>query len=390
MTKVNIKYPIDKFQQLHTPFYYYDTSLLKETLNVINAEAAKHAGYVIHYAIKANANPKILRIIAEAGLGADCVSGGEIEAAIKSGFPAEKIVFAGVGKADWEINLALEAGIFCFNVESVPELDVINQLAEAKDKVANICFRINPDVGAHTHANITTGLAENKFGIAMKDMLPIIRRTEKLSNVNFIGLHFHIGSQILDMTDFKHLCQRINELQDFLDANNVSVDNINVGGGLGISYMEPDVYPIPNFKNYFDTYAEGLKQRPKQKIHFELGRAVVGQMGSLITRVLYIKQGTAKQFCIVDAGMTDLIRPALYNAYHKIENITSSEPTQIYDVVGPICESSDVFAKDIPVNGAHRGDLIAIRSAGAYGEAMASQYNCRPLPKGYVTEEINK
>lgn len=381
-------FPIDKFQHTRTPFYYYDTQLLRATLKAIVEETAKNDAFIVHYAVKANANPKILRIISDAGFGADCVSGGEIEAAVKAGFPAGKIVFAGVGKADWEINLALDAGIFCFNVESVPELEVINQLAAAKGKIASVCFRINPDVGAHTHANITTGLAENKFGIAMNDMLPIIERAQRLKNVHFIGLHFHIGSQILDMGDFKNLCRRINELQAVLETHQIKVENINVGGGLGISYDDPEKHPIPDFKSYFKTYAEGLVLRSGQKVHFELGRSVVGQMGSLITRVLYIKQGSTKQFCIVDAGMTDLIRPALYNAVHKVENITGNCPLETYDVVGPICESSDVFAKGIQLNAAARGDLMAIRSAGAYGEIMASQYNCRPLPKGYVTEDF--
>lgn len=381
-------FPIDKFQQQRTPFYYYDTQLLRTTLKTINFETSQHENYNVHYAIKANANPKILPIIAAAGLGADCVSGGEIEAAVKAGFPSDKIVYAGVGKADWEINTALDNNIFCFNVESVPELEIINSLAEAKGKVANVCFRINPDVGAHTHANITTGLAENKFGIAMKDMVPVIERAAELKNVKFIGLHFHIGSQILDMTDFKNLCSRINELETILDAHNIAVENINVGGGLGIRYDNPEEYPIPDFKSYFDTFANNLKLRPDQKLHFELGRSVVAQMGSLITRVLYIKQGSVKQFCIVDAGMTDLIRPALYDSYHKIENLTSNKEEEKYDVVGPICESSDVFGKDIFLNASKRGDLIALRSAGAYGEIMASQYNCRPLPKGYITEDL--
>lgn len=381
-------FPISKFGKVRTPFYYYDTSLLRDTLRTVNDELSGHDGFVVHYAVKANANPKILAIIAHYGLGADCVSGGEIEVALKAGFPPGKIVFAGVGKADWEINLALDAGIFCFNVESVPELEVINSLAAAKGKVAQVCFRINPDVGAHTHANITTGLAENKFGIAMKDMLPIIRQAKAMDNVRFIGLHFHIGSQILDMTDFKSLCQRINELQEQLDAEGVAIENINVGGGLGINYDDPDSALVPDFYGYFATYAECLRLRPGQKVHFELGRSIVGQMGSLITRVLYIKQGTARRFCIVDAGMTDLIRPALYGAHHEIQNITSDGPMETYDVVGPICESSDVFGKDVRLNSSARGDIIAIRSAGAYGEIMASQYNCRPLPTGYVSEDF--
>lgn len=373
---------------MQTPFYYYDTDLLRETLRTINAEAGKHPNFIVHYAIKANANPKVLNVICQAGLGADCVSGGEIQRCVETGFPASKIVYAGVGKSDWEINLGLDRDIFCFNVESVPELEVINELAGKKGKVARVCFRINPDVGAHTHANITTGLAENKFGIAMRDMESVIAEAQKMEHVKFIGLHFHIGSQILDMGDFEALCNRINQLQDQLEQHHIKVENINVGGGLGIDYNHPNRVPIPDFKSYFDTFAHHLKLREGQKLHFELGRSVVGQMGSLITRCLYVKQGTAKQFVIVDAGMTDLIRPALYQAYHKIENLTSNEPEETYDVVGPICESSDVFAKAIDLNKTHRGDLIALRSAGAYGEIMASQYNCRPLPKGYITEEL--
>ena len=379
---------IGQFEKVRTPFYYYDTELLRSTLRTINDEAGKHEGFKVHYAVKANANPKLLTIIREAGLGADCVSGGEIEAACKAGFPTDGIVYAGVGKSDWEINLGLDKDIFCFNVESLAELDVINQLAAAKNKVARVAFRINPNVGAHTHANITTGLAENKFGIAMQDMESVIAEAATMKNIKFLGLHFHIGSQILDMGDFEALCNRINELQNQLEAHHIEVKNINVGGGLGIDYKHPNRVPIPDFKSYFDTYAKHLKLRDGQKVHFELGRAVVGQMGSLITRTLYVKQGTAKQFAIVDAGMTDLIRPALYQAYHKIENITSEEPVETYDVVGPICESSDVFAKAIDLNKTHRGDLIALRSAGAYGEIMASQYNCRQLPKGYTTEEM--
>ena len=382
------KFPVDRFQTLRTPFYYYDMDLLRQTLQAINAEAAKHEGYHVHYAVKANANPKILTAIREAGLGADCVSGGEIEASIKAGVPSSKVVYAGVGKSDWEINLGLDHDIFCFNVESVPELEVINELAAKKGKVARVAFRLNPEVGAHTHANITTGLAENKFGIAMRDMEFVIAEAEKLANVKFVGLHFHIGSQILDMGDFEALCNRINELQDRLESQHIRVEHINVGGGLGIDYQAPNNTPIPDFKAYFDTYAKHLKLRPGQTLHFELGRAVVGQCGSLITRTLYIKEGAVKKFAIVDAGFPDLIRPALYQAYHKIENITSDEPMETYDVVGPICESTDVFGKQIELNRAHRGDLIALRSAGAYGEIMASGYNCRQLPIGYTSDEL--
>ena len=381
-------FPVEKLQSIQTPFYYYDTELLRQTLRTINEEAGKHEGFVVHYAVKANANPRLLRIIREAGLGADCVSGGEIEASVKAGFPASKIVYAGVGKSDWEINLGLDNDIFRFNVESIPELEVINELAAQKGKVARVAFRLNPNVGAHTHANITTGLAENKFGIAMRDMLTVIAEAECMANVKFVGLHFHIGSQILDMGDFQALCNRVNELQDELERHRIHVEHINVGGGLGVDYEHPNRLPIPDFKAYFDTYAKKLKLRNGQTLHFELGRAVVAQCGSLITRTLYIKEGATKKFAIVDAGFPDLIRPALYQAYHKIENITSEEPIESYDVVGPICESTDVFAKQTDLNGARRGDLMAIRSAGAYGEIMASQYNCRKLPIGYMSDEI--
>lgn len=381
-------FPIEQFRHIETPFYYYDTTLLRSTLQVINKEAGRHENFVVHYAIKANANPKILNVISLAGMGADCVSGGEIQAALSTGFPASKVVYAGVGKSDWEINLGLDKDIFCFNVESEAELKVINELARRKGKTARICLRINPDVGAHTHASITTGLAENKFGIAMSNMDQVIEAASMMRNIQFLGLHFHIGSQILEMNDFVALCNRINEIQNHLERHHIKVENINVGGGLGVDYRHPNRVPIPDFKAYFGTYARHLKLRNGQKLHFELGRAVVAQCGTLLTRTLYIKQGTHKQFVIVDAGMTDLIRPALYQAYHKIENISSEEPMETYDVVGPICESSDVFAKAVDLNKSHRGDLIAIRSAGAYGEIMASQYNCRKIPTGYITEDL--
>lgn len=381
-------FPVNKFRELETPFYYYDVNVLRETLSCINKEAGKYNNFCVHYAVKANANHKVLTIIRESGLGADCVSGGEIRAAIKAGFPTNKIVYAGVGKTDWEINLGLDYDIFCFNVESVPELEIINELASAKGKTARVAFRINPNVGAHTHANITTGLAENKFGISMEDMDKVIDMAGTLPHVKFVGLHFHIGSQILDMGDFVALCNRVNELQEKLYARQIIVEHINVGGGLGIDYAHPNRQAIPNFTEYFATYHKHLKLRPQQTLHFELGRAVVGQCGSLISKVIYVKQGANKQFAILDAGMTDLIRPALYQAYHKIENITSEEPMETYDVVGPICESSDVFGKAIDLNKAHRGDLFALRSAGAYGEIMASAYNCSALPKGYTSEEL--
>ena len=379
---------VERFAGIRTPFYYYDTNILRQTLDAINTEIKKHDNYFVHYAVKANANLKVLQVINEAGFGIDCVSGGEIEQVLKAGFPANKIVFAGVGKSDWEIELGLDKDIFCFNVESIPELEVINEIATRKGKVATVCFRINPNVGAHTHANITTGLAENKFGIDMQDMEKVISLAQSMKNVQFKGLHFHIGSQILEMNDFIALAHRINDLQDRLEAQGIHLEIINVGGGLGVDYKDPQSNPIPNFKDYFAVYEQHLKVRPGQTVHFELGRAVVAQCGALVTKVLYVKENAIKKFAIVDAGFTELIRPALYDAHHKIINLNSKEADVKYDVVGPICESSDTFDKDILLPKTHRGDLLALLSAGAYGEIMASGYNCRRLPEGYTSEEL--
>lgn len=380
-------FPIEKFKALETPFYYYDIALLKETLNTVKVESEKY-GYHVHYAIKANANPRILSIIAGYGLGADCVSGGEIQAALDAGFPSDKIVFAGVGKADWEINLGLDNDIFCFNVESAVELDILNDLAKAKNKVASIALRINPEVDAHTHAKITTGMKENKFGINLSMVGKVLDQLSDLKNVKLIGIHSHIGSQITDISSFRDLAIRFNDMQDELEARGVKLKVINFGGGLGIDYYHPNHLSIPPFDNYFAAFHKLLKVRPGQEVHFEPGRSIVAQCGNLISRVLYVKEGEIKKFAILDAGFTELIRPAMYDAYHRIENISSDEPVDIYDVVGPICESSDVFGKDVELNKAHRGDLIALRSAGAYGEVMASQYNCRRLPSAYYSDEL--
>lgn len=374
-----------QLQGLPTPAYVYDTALLAATLDAIKAAVRDDANYHVHYAIKANDHPAILKQIAAAGLGADCVSGGEISAAIEAGFPAQKIGFAGVGKADWEIELAIKAGIGFFNVESREELEVISQIATALQTEARVCLRINPDVCANTHAHITTGREEDKFGIARQHMVEVIRLAQQLPYLSFVGLHFHIGSQLLDMTDYEALCARVNELQDLLEAEGITVPNINVGGGLGIDYADPDLHPIADFQNYIDTFRSHLRLREGQQLHFEPGRAVVAQMGILLTRVLFVKHTETKDFVILDAGMTDLIRPALYGALHKIENI-SAEGSEVktYDIVGPICESSDIFARDYQLPITKRGDLIAIRSAGAYGQTMASTYNHRSLPKTFL------
>ncbi|MDR2476002.1 MAG: diaminopimelate decarboxylase [Bacteroidales bacterium] len=381
-------FPADKFKSLRTPFYYYDIGLLNETLNAICSETEKYANCHIHYAVKANANQRILSIIAKRGLGADCVSGGEILAAVKAGFPSEKIVFAGVGKADWEIRTALDNNIFCFNVESVPELEAINIQAAQKGKVAPVALRINPEVDAHTHQHITTGKKENKFGINIDQLSDVLNVLKNQPSVKLTGIHFHIGSQITDMTPFQHLCERAAEIVQFIEKEGIFLENINFGGGLGIDYEHPENQLIPNFGEYFETFFRHFPARHGQQLHFEPGRSVVGQCGSLISNVLYVKEGSFKKFVILDAGFTELIRPALYDAYHKIENLTSALSPEEYDVVGPICESSDCFAIDLKMNKTRRNDLIALRSAGAYGEIMASQYNCRPLPDAFFSDEL--
>lgn len=380
-------FPLKAFTSLETPFYYYDLDVLRQTLDTLKNEAQKNR-INVHYAIKANANPRILSMIQMYGFGIDCVSGGEIRAALKAGVPADKIVFAGVGKSDWEIDLALEAGIFCFNVESVPELEVIEALAAAKGVTASVALRINPDVQADTHHYITTGLKENKFGINLCDVDAVIDQTLSLQHVKLVGLHFHIGSQILEMNNFAGLCSRVNEIQAQLARRNFTVEHINLGGGLGVDYHHPDEAAIPDFAEYFSTIRRMLRLRPDQSLHVEPGRSVVAQCGSLISKVLYVKQGSVKQFAILDAGMTELIRPALYQAYHKIENISSDGEVEKYDVVGPICESSDCFGKEVPLGKTRRGDLVAIRTAGAYGETMSSNYNLRPTPKSYFSDDL--
>ena len=381
-----MNFPLDKFKQIPTPFYYYDMALLQYTLDEIKRCIAGFP-FKVHYAVKANANATILEQIRRAGLGIDCVSGGELAAAISAGFAGNEIAFAGVGKTDKEIAAGIDSDIFCFNVESLPEMEVINEIAASKGKVARIAIRVNPNIDAHTHKYITTGLNENKFGINVPQLDDVVDAALAMHNVELIGLHFHIGSQIRETEPFIMLCEKANELLQHLEARGVKLSIINVGGGLGINYDDPDGDAIAGFDQYFGIFKQHLKLREGQELHFELGRAVVAQCGSLITRVTYVKTGIVKKFIIVDAGMSDLIRPALYQAHHKIENISATgTPTETYDVVGPICESSDCFGTDETLPITHRGDFIALRSAGAYGEIMASRYNCREFPAAIYSE----
>ena len=371
---------LQKFDNTETPFYYYDLALLRQTLQACGAASSAY-GYHVHYALKANFNPVLLDTIREAGFGADCVSGNEVKAAIHHEFPAGKVVFAGVGKSDKEINAALEADIFCFNVESVQELLVINDLAKAKGKMARVAIRINPNVDAHTHHFITTGLEENKFGINTWQLDDVVFTLGNCSNLEFIGIHFHVGSQITDLEVFKNLCGKINEIHDWFALHGLSIKILNVGGGLGVDYQTPQQNLIADFENYFRIFNEHLVVKPGQEVHFELGRALVAQCATLVSRVLYVKNGINKNFLVLDAGMTELIRPMLYQAYHQIESLSKAagegQKMVSYDVVGPICESTDCFQQDVLLPESQRGDLIAMYTAGAYGEVMASGYNLR-------------
>ncbi len=363
-----------------TPCYVYDMELLRGTIDEIKRNIQGYPA-IVHYAIKANYAPEILATIAATGLGADLVSGYELQAALDAGFKPSQLAFSGVGKTDWEIKAGLDHDIFCFNVESFPELQNISDIATACGKVANVAIRVNPNINAHTHRYVTTGVAENKFGINLNLLDDIVDMAMRLPGIHMRGLHFHIGSQIMTMRPYKLLCGRINELQDHFNARGIFFEMINAGGGLGVDYDNPDEHPIADFKSFFEVFKANLKLREGQQLHFEFGRSVVAQCGTLLSRVLYVKDNGNKQFVILDAGMTDLIRPALYQSHHQIQNLTSkSERWQNYDVVGPVCESSDVFGRDEQLPVTTRGDLIAIRSAGAYGESMSSRYNMRPLP----------
>lgn len=376
---------LKKFDGIETPFYYYDLDALRAVLDDLKTES-DNTGFKIHYAVKANYNPRLLKIISSYGFGADCVSWNEIEAAMDTGFDPSGIVFAGVGKTDKDISAALKSDILCFNCESIPELEVINQLAAEQDKIARIALRINPYIEAHTHKYITTGIEESKFGINIWELENVMNELGNMDNVELTGIHFHIGSQITRMPVYKSLCTRINELQEWFASRNTKLTIINVGGGLGIDYENPE--KMPSFSEYFSLLKNFIDLRPGQELHLEPGRSITGQCGSLISRVLYIKNGSNTRFAIIDAGMTDLIRPALYQAHHKIENLTSSGEIYRYDVVGPVCESSDTFGKFIELPESRRGDIIAIRSAGAYGESMASRYNLRNLPGAVFSDDL--
>lgn len=377
---------IEGFEQYATPFYFYNIDLLNETLKSVSSLSRQYE-FTTHYAIKANPNQRILNTISKFGLGADCVSGNEVQTALENGFAPASIVFAGVGKTDGEIEFALMSEIFCFHCESIQELQVINEIATRVGKIPRIALRINPDVEANTHAHITTGLRENKFGLSVQDIPVALQIIKSLDNINLIGTHYHIGSQICDLQVFENLARKVNSIHKTF-FHDIDLQYVNVGGGLGIDYLNPTGNPIPHFSEYFETFKKNLAVKPSTKVHFELGRSIVGQCGSLVTRVLYKKGNENLPFLVVDAGMNDLLRPALYGASHLIINLTSTKPTAYYNVVGPICESTDCFGKQIELKEAQRGDLLAILSTGAYGEAMGSRYNLREATRVVYSDEV--
>jgi diaminopimelate decarboxylase len=380
---------VPAFETLKTPFYFYDMDLLRRTVADCKNEIDRY-GYHVHYALKANANEPVLKVMREAGFGADCVSGNEVLWAIENGFPPEKIVYSGVGKTDEEINHAIAHHIFCINCESTQEIEVVNSLAAAAGKTVDISVRLNPDIDPHTHEYITTGLEENKFGISPWEFSRLAEKLQAAAHLRLIALHVHVGSQITDLPVFQRLCERLNDLQNLLGNYGIQAEHLNLGGGLGVDYADPDGHPVVDFKNYFDLIHRHLKVRPGQAVHIEPGRPLVAQCGSVITRVLYVKNGQKKNFVVVDAGMTDLLRPALYQAQHAIQQLSAQAPPECYDVVGPICESSDCFGKNISLPQTRRGDLIAIRTAGAYGQTMTMRYNLRDLPPAHYSDDVEK
>ena len=386
---------IEKLDRIATPFYYYDMELLRKTVDFV-ADLAERHNIKVHYAVKANVERRILEYISSKGFGADCVSGNEVLHAHSCGFPAEKIVYAGVGKTDKEIYNGLKLGIEAFNCESLQEIYVINEMARVYGLKANVSVRINPDIDAHTHKYVTTGLYENKFGISQHEFDKLIDIIKKSEHINFYGLHFHIGSQITRVSEvFALECCRVNDIVAYFERNGLKVDNINLGGGLGVDYDDPDENPIADFETWFETINANIVRHEDQNVHIEPGRSLVAQCATLISRVLFVKSGETKNFLIMDAGMNDLIRPALYGAYHKIENLSAAQRTffpthQAYDIVGPVCESSDVWGAGRLLPLSVRGDLMAIRSTGAYGQVMASRYNMKDLAPSVFSDTLDE
>lgn len=377
-----------QLREYETPFYLYDINLLRQTLESVVYESNKY-NYKVHYAIKANNDDYLLSIIKEYGIGIDCASGNEVRKAIEMGFDPKSVVYAGVGKRDKEIRYAIEQGILAINCESIEELQVVNQIAGEMGVKAEVGLRVNPDIDPKTNHCIDTGQADSKFGIAYDEIIENAELIKELSNINIIGIHIHIGSQIRELHVFENMCNKANAIVNKLESLGFSFRIVDVGGGLGINYDVPENEPIPNFASLFAIVHEYLNVEGKE-VHFEFGRSIVGECGELITSVLFNKTtATGRRLLIIDASMTELIRPMLYGSYHNIENITSTEEAcKKYTVVGTACESTDMFDENVSLKKSKRGDLLAIKSAGAYGRSMASQYNMHDLPKAVYSDQL--
>ena len=377
-----------QLKEIETPFYLYDINLLRQTLESVVYESNKY-NYKVLYAIKANNDDFLLSIIKEYGIGIDCASGNEVSTAIEMGFDPKTVVYAGGGKKDKEIRYALEQEILAINCESIEELQVVDALAAEMGKKADVGLRVDPDIDPKTNHCIDTGQADSKFGIAYDEILENVELIKSLKNINIIGIHIHIGSQIRELHVFENMCNKANAIVEKLESLGFSFRMVDVGGGLGINYDVPENEPIPNFASLFAIVREYLNVGDKE-VHFEFGRSIVGECGELIASVLFNKTtATGRRLLIIDASMTELIRPMLYGSYHNIENITSEEDVfKKYTVVGTACESTDVFDENISRKKSMRGDLLAIMSAGAYGRSMASEYNMHELPKAVYSDQL--
>ncbi len=378
----------DKLHGYETPFYLYDMGLLRQTLESVVYESKKY-GYHVHYAIKANYDDRVLAVIKEYGLGIDCASGNELRKAIEAGFDPKGIVYAGVGKKDKELEYAIDTKILAINCESIQELEVIDEISKRKGVVTDVALRINPDIDPKTNACIDTGQADSKFGISYEEVMENAELIKSFKNVSINGIHIHIGSQIRELHVFENMCNKANVIVENLVALGFEFSFVDVGGGLGINYDVPENEPIPNFASLFSIVNNHLAVGNRE-VHFEFGRSIVAQCGELITQVLFNKTtATGRRLVIVDASMTELIRPALYGSYHNIENVSSnSDQRSKYTIVGTACESTDVFQENLTLRPTNRGDLITLKSAGAYGMSMASRYNLHSLPGAVYSDEV--
>lgn len=369
--------------EVGTPFYLYSEQKLRDNFKSFADAVKPLKKATVCFAIKSNFNPTILKILAGMGAGADIVSGGELELALQAGVPADKIVFSGVGKTRAELTAAITAGIKQINAESESEIRLINEIAIGLNKTAAVGIRVNPDVDAHTHEKITTGKKENKFGIDWNDARRLFLSAEQFKGLSLHGIEVHVGSQILELSPFREAFVKTKKMLNDLKEHGVSIQTVDVGGGLGVAYKTDESAPSP--ADYIAVLQDVLGDFDGEFV-FEPGRCISGDAGVLVASVVRVKQTGDKRFAVLDAGMSDLVRPAMYDAYHNIEAVKGGEASERYDVVGPICESADIFGKDRMLPELNEGDLIAIETAGAYGAAMASNYNGRPLIAEVLTD----